>query len=49
MGTAVPNTPIAGAGLPAGYTRTTYNGVPVTFNGAVVFDDGKNFYYVRAN
>lgn len=39
---------MGGGGIPAGYTRTTYNGVPVTLNGAAVFDDGLNFYYMRA-
>lgn len=34
-------------GVPAGYTRTTYNGAPVSYNGKPVFNDGHNFY-VRA-
>ena len=34
-------------GVPAGYTRTTYQGVGVTYNGLPVFDNGVNFY-VRA-
>ena len=38
---------LAGNGIPPGYSMTTYNGIPVTFNGAAVFDDGRNFYYVR--
>ena len=37
-----------GVGVPAGYTRTTYNGVPVSYGNRPVFDDGKNFYYLRA-
>lgn len=36
-----------GGGVPAGFTRTTHNGVPVTFNGKPVFDDGQTLY-VRA-
>jgi hypothetical protein len=35
--------------IPVGYTRTTFNGEQVTFNGAYVFDDGKNLYYLKVN
>lgn len=34
-------------GVPAGYSRTTTNGVAVTFNGKPVYDNGKDFF-VRA-
>lgn len=34
-------------GVPAGYSRTTTNGVAVTFNGKPVYDNGKEFF-VRA-
>jgi len=36
-----------GGGAPAGFSRTTYNGQPVTYLGRPVFDNGANFY-VRA-
>lgn len=37
----------AGVGVPAGFTRTTYGGVALTYRGQPVFDDGKRLY-VRA-
>jgi hypothetical protein len=36
--------PSDGGMVPAGYTQTFNNGVPVTYNGKPVFDDGTNFY-----
>jgi hypothetical protein len=32
-------------GIPYGYTPTTQDGVQLTFNGALIFDDGLNLYY----
>ena len=33
-----------GDGAPAGYTRTAYDGVPVTYDGRPVFDNGVNLF-----
>ena len=35
-----------GVPVPAGYTRTTFNAVPVTFNTRPVYDNGASLIYV---
>lgn len=39
LGLGLANTPSKGGGVPAGYTVSTINGVPVTYLGARVFDN----------
>jgi len=48
MGTSlskfVGDAPLAGGGVPFGYSLVTYNGVLVTYNGKRVITDGNTLY-----
>lgn len=46
LGALPPITPTTGGRVPVGYTRSTINGVPVTYNGRRVYDNGSNVIYL---